>query len=119
MAHANDLALNVVESSYNAAIDGLLGTVSSLSAAIELNPNEPFNEPLILNNINDIVKANKAYKNVILTKLNGDVFSVSANGWTLLLMRLKKIVNGLTLLYEIIIYQTYLTLIYLMMVDMK
>ena len=81
MAHANDLALNVVESSYNAAIDGLLGTVSSLSAAIELNPNEAFNEPLILNNINDIVKANKAYKNVILTKLNGDVFSVSANGW--------------------------------------
>ncbi|MUK78850.1 methyl-accepting chemotaxis protein, partial [Aliivibrio fischeri] len=81
MTHASKIALNVTQANFNAAINGLYGSIKSLSAAVELDPNQPFDEKLILGNIRDIVKSNDAYRNVILTNLNGDVFSVSANGW--------------------------------------
>ncbi|WP_080951914.1 toxin-coregulated pilus methyl-accepting chemotaxis protein TcpI [Aliivibrio fischeri] len=81
MTHASKIALNVTQANFNAAINGLYGSIESLSAALELNPNQPFDEKLILGNIQDIVESNDAYRNVILANLNGDVFSVSANGW--------------------------------------
>ncbi|MUJ28714.1 toxin-coregulated pilus methyl-accepting chemotaxis protein TcpI [Aliivibrio fischeri] len=81
MTHASKIALNVTQANFNAAINGLYGSIKSLSAALELNPNQPFDEKLILGNIQNIVESNDAYRNVILANLNGDVFSVSANGW--------------------------------------
>ncbi|WP_305764685.1 methyl-accepting chemotaxis protein [Aliivibrio sp. EL58] len=81
MTHASKIALNVTQANYNTAINGIYGSIKSLSAALELDPNQPFDEELILNNIKNIVKSNNAYGNTIIANLNGDVFSVSANGW--------------------------------------
>jgi toxin co-regulated pilus biosynthesis protein I len=81
MTHASKIALNVTQANYHAAINGSYGSIKSLSAALELDPNQPFDEELMLHNIKDIVKSNNAYSNTILANLNGDVFSVSANGW--------------------------------------
>ncbi|MUK48922.1 methyl-accepting chemotaxis protein [Aliivibrio fischeri] len=81
MTHASKIALNVTQANFNAAIDSLYGSIKSLSAAIDLDPNKPFDEKLILGNIQDIVNSNKAYSNVIIANLNGDVFSVAANAW--------------------------------------
>ncbi|MUH95105.1 methyl-accepting chemotaxis protein [Aliivibrio fischeri] len=81
MTHASKIAINVTQANFNAAINGLYGSIKSLSVALELNPNQPFDEKLILGNIQNIVESNDAYRNVILANLNGDVFSVSANGW--------------------------------------
>ncbi|GEK12460.1 methyl-accepting chemotaxis protein [Aliivibrio fischeri] len=81
MTHASKIALNVTQANFNAAINGLYGSIKSLSSALELNPNQPFDEKLILSNMQNIVESNDAYRNIILAKLSGEVFSVSANGW--------------------------------------
>ncbi|WP_272870380.1 PDC sensor domain-containing protein, partial [Aliivibrio fischeri] len=81
MNHSSKMAINVIQSNYDSAITGLSGSVRSLSAAFEVDPNKPFDEALILSNIQDIVKANKAYNNVILANLSGEAFTVAAKGW--------------------------------------
>ncbi|WP_375322295.1 hypothetical protein [Aliivibrio logei] len=53
MTHASKIALNVTQANFNTAINGLYGSIKSLSTAVELDPNQPFEEKLILGNISE------------------------------------------------------------------
>ncbi|MDD9178382.1 MULTISPECIES: methyl-accepting chemotaxis protein [Aliivibrio] len=81
MDHANVLALNVITASYNTITEGLINSLKSLSYSVYTNPNKRFDEEHILSDLKNIVATNSAYKDIIITTLDGRAFAASSNGW--------------------------------------
>ncbi|MDD9155230.1 methyl-accepting chemotaxis protein [Aliivibrio sp. S4TY2] len=81
MDHANVLALNVITASYNTITEGLINGLKSLSYSVYTDPNKGFDEEHILRDLKNIVATNSAYKDIIITTLDGRAFAASSNGW--------------------------------------
>ncbi|MDD9174434.1 methyl-accepting chemotaxis protein [Aliivibrio sp. S2TY2] len=81
MDHANVLALNVITASYNTVTEGLINGLKSLSYSVYTDPNKGFDEERILQDLKNIVATNSAYKDIIITTLDGRAFAASSNGW--------------------------------------
>ncbi len=81
MDHANTLALKVITADYNSVTEGLINGLKSLSYSVYTDPNKGFDEDHILRDLKNIVATNSAYKDIIITTLDGRVFAASSNGW--------------------------------------
>lgn len=81
MDHSNKLALNVVTASYNSVTEGLINTLKSLSYSVYTDPNKGFDEEHILRDLKSIVATNAAFKDIIISPLDGRAFAASTNGW--------------------------------------
>lgn len=81
MDHSNKLAINVVTASYNSVTEGLINTLKSLSYSVYTDPNQGFDEEHILRDLKSIVATNAAFKDIIISRLDGRAFAASTNGW--------------------------------------
>lgn len=77
----DNLARQVIKTSYNSTINNLLETTKSLGYSLRLDPNKPFNEKEILIAFKAIASDNPAYNDVIITNKKGRTFAASTNGW--------------------------------------
>lgn len=78
---SDDLARNVIETSYNNAIKSVLATTESFGYTLRFDPSRPFNEEEMLTAFKEIVSTNLVYTDVFFSTLDGHVFSVQTDGW--------------------------------------
>ena len=75
------LAQKVIKSSFEHSIDVIKNTAKTIAYTLDFNPEQPFNEPKTLKILQDIVRDNPSYDDVIISTLDGKTFNASTNGW--------------------------------------
>ncbi len=75
------LAQKVIKSSFEHSISRIRDSAKTIGYTLDIDPSKAFNEQKTLRILQDIVKENNSYNDVIIATLDGRTFNSSTNGW--------------------------------------
>ncbi len=78
---ADTLANKVISTAFLGAMEYSVNAAKSISVALNVNPNEAFDEQRVLKTFEEIITENASYIDVLMANKSGDVFLMSAGGW--------------------------------------